>query len=349
MFVFLILLKIYRSFECNKLLWYKLIIMTTGPISSAASAVRDLLCYANSLNETHSSFDIGGAGVEATSGSAATRYLDTYHDGRECCTKGIHSDMSCEVDRLATFKNWPRESTMTPSTLTRAGFFYTGSGDMVKCFSCNGKIEDWEFGDSAIGEHKRFFPNCKFVREKYMQNQLLWNQGASGGPPNRPSDRLASEYFRVLTFLPWPHLSPIERPCPIQAQALARAGFYYVQTKDIVRCFACMGEISNWECVDIPMVQHKNMFPGCPFVRGEDIGNERLTTVNVINIQQALIYQEPATKLPQQENENPNHVGQLRQTAKLTDEWPYLISNPLVRAQRHPLCINSSVHSSEAG
>ncbi|XP_033095509.1 baculoviral IAP repeat-containing protein 2-like, partial [Anneissia japonica] len=320
--------------------------MTTEKIPSAASVVRNLL---KSLDEIQASIDIGGTGVEATSESAAIGYLDTYHDGREGCTKRRQSDMSSVVDRLATFKNWPRESTMNPSTLTRAGFFYTGSGDVVKCFSCNGKIADWEFGDSAIGEHKRFFPNCKLVREKYMQNLLPLNQRSPGGPLKpRPSDRLASEYLRALTFLPQPHTSPVERPCPIQGQALARAGFYYVQTRDIARCFACMGEISR-ECVDIPMVQHKNMFPGCPFVQGEDVGNEKLTTINVINIQQALIYQEPATKLPLQENENPNHVGQLRQTAKLTDEWPYLMPNPLVRAQRHPLCINSSVHSSEAG
>ena len=69
-----------------------------------------------------------------------------------------------EVTRLSTFRNWPPSAPVTPSALARAGFFYTGKDDIVECFICQGQIRDFEYGDTAMGEHKKHFPRCPFVR-----------------------------------------------------------------------------------------------------------------------------------------------------------------------------------------
>ncbi|RWR99775.1 inhibitor of apoptosis protein 2-like protein, partial [Leptotrombidium deliense] len=47
--------------------------------------------------------------------------------------------------------------------LSRAGFYYTGIGDIVRCFACHGILYNWEVGDDPIMEHKKHFKHCKFI------------------------------------------------------------------------------------------------------------------------------------------------------------------------------------------
>nr|XP_042117528.1 baculoviral IAP repeat-containing protein 1e-like [Peromyscus maniculatus bairdii] len=66
--------------------------------------------------------------------------------------------------RLDTFKDWPLESPVAVEALVRAGLFYTGKNDIVRCFSCEGCILKWEEGDDPLEEHTKFFPNCVFLQ-----------------------------------------------------------------------------------------------------------------------------------------------------------------------------------------
>ncbi|XP_066442507.1 baculoviral IAP repeat-containing protein 7 [Eleutherodactylus coqui] len=66
-------------------------------------------------------------------------------------------------NRLATFHNWPSYVEVTPDVLAQAGFFYTGHGDSVKCFHCDGGLRNWERGDDAWREHAKWFPRCAFL------------------------------------------------------------------------------------------------------------------------------------------------------------------------------------------
>ena len=34
----------------------------------------------------------------------------------------------------------------------------------VKCFHCGGGLEKWQPGDSVVGEHRKWFGNCEFIR-----------------------------------------------------------------------------------------------------------------------------------------------------------------------------------------
>lgn len=67
--------------------------------------------------------------------------------------------------RLQTFKDkWPKYLPgPSPEELARAGFFYLGEGDKVKCFSCGVTLHQWEPDDSAYLEHARWSPNCKYL------------------------------------------------------------------------------------------------------------------------------------------------------------------------------------------
>ena len=62
------------------------------------------------------------------------------------------------------FKDWPQESPVGVEALVRAGFFYTGKKDIVRCFSCGGCLEKWAEGDDPMEDHIKFFPECVFLQ-----------------------------------------------------------------------------------------------------------------------------------------------------------------------------------------
>ncbi|NXK55194.1 BIR7B protein, partial [Chauna torquata] len=74
-----------------------------------------------------------------------------------------YPEMVTEEMRLSTFQNWPRYTEMRPEQLARAGFFYTGQGDAVRCFYCDGGMSNWVFGDDPWREHAKWYPRCEFL------------------------------------------------------------------------------------------------------------------------------------------------------------------------------------------
>ncbi|NWH81075.1 BIR7B protein, partial [Piaya cayana] len=74
-----------------------------------------------------------------------------------------YPEMIREEMRLSTFQNWPRYTDMHPEQLARAGFFYTGQGDLVRCFHCDGRIRNWLLGDDPWREHAKWYPECEFL------------------------------------------------------------------------------------------------------------------------------------------------------------------------------------------
>lgn len=70
---------------------------------------------------------------------------------------------------------------------------------------------------------------------------------------------------RLATYKNWPnpHVSP---------ESLARAGFYYLNDSDKVKCAWCSGIVAEWELGDNAFDEHKRLFPNCPLmIHGTDI------------------------------------------------------------------------------
>lgn len=86
----------------------------------------------------------------------------------------VHRHYATESMRLESFKNWPIGLTQKPLDMVEAGFFYTGQGDRVICYYCNGKLKDWPPGDKPWEEHARWFKSCLHVLimkgEEYVEN-----------------------------------------------------------------------------------------------------------------------------------------------------------------------------------
>lgn len=84
------------------------------------------------------------------------------------------------------------------------------------------------------------------------------------------------EAVRRQTFADWPitYMDP---------DKLARAGFYYLKTKDHVQCAFCGGIVGFWDMGDVPEEEHKKHFPNCPFVSGTVTGNVPATASSETN------------------------------------------------------------------
>jgi len=73
--------------------------------------------------------------------------------------------------RIDTFferiHNWPQERfTATPTDMANAGLYYLGIRDRVKCFYCNGGLQNWDKYDDPWFEHAKWFPQCEFLLQQ---------------------------------------------------------------------------------------------------------------------------------------------------------------------------------------
>ncbi|NWU47750.1 BIR7B protein, partial [Dromas ardeola] len=86
-----------------------------------------------------------------------------------------YPEMVTEEMRLSTFRNWPRYTDMRPEQLARAGFFYTGQDDVVRCFYCDGGVRNWSLSDDPWREHAKWYPGCEFLlRSRGREFISIW-------------------------------------------------------------------------------------------------------------------------------------------------------------------------------
>nr|XP_020666678.1 E3 ubiquitin-protein ligase XIAP isoform X1 [Pogona vitticeps]XP_020666679.1 E3 ubiquitin-protein ligase XIAP isoform X2 [Pogona vitticeps] len=214
-------------------------------------------------------------------------------------------ELADEFSRLQTFATFPSDCPVSSLALAKAGFFYSGEQDKVKCFRCHATVEGWQQGDSAVGRHKTVSPDCTFINDvnlgrNCMLSVLPSNQCRretclavnSLQPAHDISSDLHADYLlrsrqvvdlsgslyprnpamcneeaRLRTFHNWPPYAPVA------PKELASAGLYYTGIDDEVECFCCGGKLKNWEPCDQAWSEHRRHFPRCFFVLGHDVGN----------------------------------------------------------------------------
>ena len=81
------------------------------------------------------------------------------------CNGPIFEDLASYQERAKTFEKlmWPVGLKQKPNMLAEAGFFYTGAGDQVICFYCNGGLQNWDPRDAPFEEHAKYYPDCGFL------------------------------------------------------------------------------------------------------------------------------------------------------------------------------------------
>ncbi|KAM7235433.1 hypothetical protein CapIbe_012619 [Capra ibex] len=245
------------------------------------------------------------------------KLFDRYNKIRSANMFELKYDFSCELYRMSTYSAFPAGVPVSERSLARAGFYYTGVNDKVKCFCCGLMLDNWKQGDNPIEKHKKLYPSCSFVQNLNSINvsgassqptfpssltnsthsllPSLENSGYfSGSYSSFPSNLLNSgpnQDFSALRISSYPCAMNTEKARLLTFQMwpltflsptdLAKAGFYYIGPGDRVACFACGGTLSNWEPKDDAMSEHLRHFPRCPFLGNQLQGTSRYTASNL--------------------------------------------------------------------
>ncbi|XP_051516453.1 baculoviral IAP repeat-containing protein 7-like [Myxocyprinus asiaticus] len=150
--------------------------------------------------------------------------------------QAMYPEMESEDNRLATYHNWPTGASVQPDTLARAGFFYTGHGDNVKCFFCDGGLRNWEPGDEPWQEHAKWFPQCEYLLQsrgrEYVSNvqQSYFNMSERvGGSLSSTVGSVSSEVLgEQSSVAAAAMLSPV-------VQAVLQMGFQHSMVESLVQ------------------------------------------------------------------------------------------------------------------
>ncbi|XP_045769832.1 baculoviral IAP repeat-containing protein 7-B [Maniola jurtina] len=186
--------------------------------------------------------------------------------------------MNLETNRLNTFTNWPASAPVDSIRLAKAGFFYTGQGTEVECFSCGGKISEWNYGDQVMWRHRTLDATCAFVMNPTLSGNVPLVLGRectvqSGQRAttdvqqesdtqdygfNEEDDMYKSDALRLLSFVNWDDNS-------VSRQELVSAGFYHAGGGRL-RCAWCGGELAPFRSLGSlgpPLEVHRMYFPRC--------------------------------------------------------------------------------------
>ncbi|XP_053604902.1 death-associated inhibitor of apoptosis 2 [Plodia interpunctella] len=189
--------------------------------------------------------------------------------------------MNYETNRLNTFSSWPASALVDPIRIAKAGFYYTGEGTEVQCFSCGGKISHWNYGDQVMWRHRHMEPNCEFVVNPRQSGNVPLVLGSecpstidssTSWTAEEQNERVESHDYglteedevyksdplRLLSFINWNDPS-------VSREALVSAGFYHVG-EGRLRCAWCGGELAPFRrfgSLGTPLEVHRMYFPRC--------------------------------------------------------------------------------------
>ena len=166
--------------------------------------------------------------------------------------------------RLHSFAQWPYSNVVTSYQLASVGFYYTGEGAKVICFSCGLEIREWKRGDVPLLVHCRTNPDCPFIKS------IIKGPPASAQAPTPVLKTLTSDSTAKPNFADvqvrlksFKKLSPA---FPILRQELAEAGLFLLRLPDVMKCHSCHCVVQGWVEGDVAVEKHRRASPDCPFL-----------------------------------------------------------------------------------
>ncbi|CAF3781379.1 unnamed protein product [Rotaria sp. Silwood1] len=123
---------------------------------------------------------------------------------------------------LSTFENWPSDAPISAKDLAQTGFYYLGEKLEVKCYMCDLEVDDWRYGMTAFGTHKRRQNNCEIIQA------IL---STETGDFQCVNEKWRLQTLDGLSF----GTNNDQRLC----QELAACGFYRFRNTNNIRCAYC--------------------------------------------------------------------------------------------------------------
>ncbi|GAB0098211.1 RING-type domain-containing protein [Sergentomyia squamirostris] len=122
------------------------------------------------------------------------------------------NDCFTELDaRLESFSDWPIGMQTRPEDLAPAGFYYSGRGDIVFCYVCGLKLNQWKVTDDAFVKHAKYSKDCAFLDatkgpdfiERVLQDEMdyLRNLERETMEEILQNDRCSVCYMRKRTMI----------------------------------------------------------------------------------------------------------------------------------------------------
>ncbi|XP_017881008.1 death-associated inhibitor of apoptosis 1-like [Ceratina calcarata] len=254
------------------------------------------------MNEVVSNFkhnELGSTLKSSPNGSLLSPVSITNNDAAYDEVDNV--DYHYEAARLQSFENWP-VSYIEPEKLAAAGFYYTGEGDVVRCFECQIEIREWVEGDVPMVDHQRWSARCRFIRKINCGNIPIGADPSTIPPPRSrdvcgpygleyrstsgPDNRNFPSELQLPSTAKLGYLGigkpkgPVHpeyasydarlrtfetwpKSMPQTKEQLADAGFYYTGQGDQTLCYYCGGGLKDWEPEDDPWEQHAKWFSKC--------------------------------------------------------------------------------------
>ncbi|CAJ0963729.1 unnamed protein product [Ranitomeya imitator] len=189
--------------------------------------------------------------------------LHRFPEDEESTLVVAYPELVEERARLATYSNWPPYAEVTPDVLARAGFFYTGHGDNVKCFHCDGELRNWERRDDPWREHAKWFPRCEFLIQSMglayvrgVQDTLFIPESTVSSPESQRSEDSELGPTAAATT----H-SALKEQHP-EAEGGEDVLVPSVTAQDVVRGSLSASELSVNAKEDLPPLLHTNLACG---------------------------------------------------------------------------------------
>ena len=76
-------------------------------------------------------------------------------------------NLSNELNRVGTLRQYPADNCPSLIRLAAAGFYYTGKDREVRCFSCDASYCDWSYHSIPSEVHRRISPNCEYLNQRF--------------------------------------------------------------------------------------------------------------------------------------------------------------------------------------
>lgn len=198
-------------------------------------------------------------------------------------------DWSTIGARVNSFRHFPRAKEVSAERLARAGFYFTGESDRVRCFSCQQTVENWSSADTPVNRHLQASPACKFLNCVHRTGNIGFAPLTNGSVYDEEAEAMefslrTGEVVDESTYPTAPHMCEEDvrirsfgtswpASAPVRPRQLAQAGLYYLGEADRVQCFCCGGMLAGWEPGDEAWNEHSRHFPNCFFILGHDVGN----------------------------------------------------------------------------
>lgn len=74
----------------------------------------------------------------------------------------MEADFGMLKSRMDSFRGTSLAEQVPAEKLARAGFYFTGHADRVRCFSCRKTVENWSREDAPVERHKEVNLKDKF-------------------------------------------------------------------------------------------------------------------------------------------------------------------------------------------